>query len=83
MARRVSAVSCRFVAADPSPIRCVPLAIVPVRFAAYLVRLDPVTNKIERRIKAGLRQPIAVAFMKDMWIVDAFGNSLIRASMLE
>lgn len=57
--------------------------IVAVRFSAYLVRLDPSTNKIERRIKAGLRQPIAVAFTKDMWIVDAFVNSLIRASMLE
>ncbi len=57
--------------------------IVAVRFSAFLVRLNPATNKIERRIKAGLRQPIAVAFTKDMWMLDAFGNSLIRASMLD
>jgi membrane associated rhomboid family serine protease/glutamine cyclotransferase len=57
--------------------------IVAARFSAYLASVDPATNKVERRIKAGLRQPIAVAFTRDMWIVDAFGNSLVRASMPE
>jgi glutamine cyclotransferase len=57
--------------------------IVAVRFSAYLASVDPATNNVERRIKVGLRQPIAVAFTRDMWIVDAFGNSLIRASMPE
>ena len=45
-----------------------------------LVRLNPETNTVERRIEMGLRQPIAVAFGKDMWIADAFRNLVMRTS---
>ncbi len=56
------------------------LLVVAARFSRELVRLDPATNAVESRIEVGLRQPIAVAFTRDMWIADALGNSIVRTS---
>lgn len=57
------------------------MLLVPQRYMRSIVYLDPKTNKVERRVVVGLRQPISVtAVGDDLWTADPFGKSILRTS---
>jgi membrane associated rhomboid family serine protease len=54
---------------------------VAERWGLEVSQIDTRTNRVVRRLRVGLRQPIGVGAGEDVWIADTVGRSVLRAEL--